>query len=85
MREADPLRDPRRDPDGPVGARRDDAVDVAGAREPVHRLLVLRRQHSALVGEGEADRLGVAVDGDHVHVLACPCRLEQPELGGAGA
>ncbi len=83
--EADPLRDPRRDPDRPVGPGGDDAVDVTGAREAIDRLLVLRREHGPLVREGEAGRLRVAVDRDHLQVVARPGGLEQAELGGAGA
>ena len=85
MREADPLRDPRRDPHGPVRPGGDDPVDVACACEPVDRLLVLRREHGALVGEREPDGLRVPVDGDHVEVAARPGGLEQAELGGPGA
>ena len=37
MRQPEPLRDARRDPDRPVGARRDQAVDGSGAGEPLDR------------------------------------------------
>ena len=85
MRQADPARDPGRDPDGPVRPGRDDPVDVPRTREPVDRVLVLGREDRPLVREGEPDRLGVAVDRDHEDVLSGPRRLEQPELRGAGA
>ena len=81
----DALRDPCRDPDRPVRARRDDAVDVASAGEPLDALLVLGREHRPLVGEREADRLRVPVDRDHLHVAARPRGLEETELGGACA
>ena len=84
VRQADPVGDARRDPHRPVGARRDDPRHVAGAREAVDPLLVLRREHGALVGEREPDRARVAVDGDHVEVGARPRGLEQAELGRAG-
>ena len=41
MRQHQPLGDARRDTDGPVGAGRDDPVDVLGPREPVDVGLVL--------------------------------------------
>ena len=84
VRQAEALGDARGDPDGPVGAGRDDPGDLAGAGEAVDALLVLGREHGALVGEGEADGLRVAVDGDHVEVGARPRGLEQAELGRAG-
>ena len=74
-----------RDADRPVGARRDDPVDVAGPGQPVDRLLVLRRDDRALVREGEAGRLRVAVDRNHLDVRPAAGRLEQPELGGTCA
>ena len=82
MREPDALRDAGRDPDGPVGPGRDDPVDVPRAGEPVDRLLVLRGDDRALVGEGEAGCLRVAVDRDHLQVVPSAGRFEQPELGG---
>jgi hypothetical protein len=72
VREGHPFRDPCRDPDRPVGAGRDDAVDVPSPGQPVDRLLVLRGEHRALVGESEAGRLRVPVDRDHLQVAARP-------------
>ena len=85
VREPDPLRDARGDPDRPVRTRRDDPVHVARPREPVDRLLVLRRDDRALVRQHEPHGLRVTVDRDHVHVVPPVGRLEQPELRGPGA
>ena len=51
----------------------------------VDRLLVLGRQHGPLGRKCEANRLRVAVDGDHVQVAARPGGLEQAQLGWARA
>ena len=51
---AEPLRDARGDPDGPVDARRDHAVDALGLGEPLDAGLVLGRDDRAPVGEREA-------------------------------
>ena len=85
MRDPHPLGDARRDADRPVRAGRDDPVDVTCAGEPLDAVLVLGRQHRSLVGEREADRQRIAVDGDHVQVAARPRGLEQTELGRARA
>ena len=84
MRQAEPLGDARRDADRPVGARRDDPVDLARPREPLDPRLVLGRDERPVVGEREAGRRGVAVGGDDVEA-ARPRRLEQAELRRAGA
>ena len=84
MRQPEPLGDARRDPDRPVGAGRDDAVDGPGAGEALDALLVLGRDHGAFVRQREADGERVAVDGDHRQV-AGRGRLEQAELRRAGA
>ena len=84
MRQAEALGDPRRDPDRPVGSRRDDPVDLARPGEPLDPRLVLGRDHRALVGEGEPGGERVAVDGDHREV-AGRRGLEQAELRRAGA
>ena len=81
VRQPEALRDPRRDAHRPVCTGRDEAVDAAGPREALDRLLVLAREHRPLVGEREADRLRVPVDRDHVHVAARPRSLEEAELG----
>ncbi len=81
MVQADPSGDPRRDPYRPIRAGGDDPVDPPRAGEPVDPLLVLGREHRALVGEREARSARIAVDGDHVDVAAHPSRLEQAELG----
>jgi hypothetical protein len=85
VRDPDALRDPCRNPDRPIRAGRDEAIDRASAREPLDCLLVLGREHGPLVGEWEADRLRVPVDRDHVHVAARPRGLEETELSGACA
>jgi hypothetical protein len=85
MPDPHPRREARGDADRPVRAGRHDPVDVTGTGEPLHTVLVLRREHRALVREREADRLRVPVDGDHLEVAACPRGLEQPELGRACA
>ena len=84
VREAEPLGDAGGDPDRPVGAGRDDPVDVARPCEPLDPGLVLGGDDRALGREGEAGRERVAVGGDH---LEAPRRrrLEQPELGRPGA
>ena len=84
MRQAEVLGNPRRDPDGPVGSRRDDPVDLAGLRETLDPGLVLGRDHRALVGEGESGGERVAVDRDHREV-AGRRGLEQAELRRARA
>ena len=84
VREAEALGDPRADADRPVGARRDDPVDVERVGEPLDRRLVLRREDAAAVGEPEAGRCRVAVD-DGEPEPAPTRRFEQPELSGACA
>ena len=84
MRQAEALGDPSRDPDGPVGARRDDPVDLPGLRKALDPRLVLGRDHRALVGEGESGRERVPVDRDH-REFANRRGLEQAELRRAGA
>ena len=61
-----------------------EAVDRAGPGEALDALLVLGRDHGALVGERESGRERVAVDGDHRQV-AGGSGLEQAELRRAGA
>ena len=82
MRQAEPLGDPRRHGHGPVGSRRDDAVEVERGGEALDRGLVLGRDDAAAVGEPEAGRGGIAV-GDRSPDAVRPRRLEQPELCGA--
>jgi hypothetical protein len=82
MGQPEPPGDPGGDADRPVRARRDDPVDTPRAREPADRLLVLGRQHRAFVGEPEARRSRIAVDGNHIQVPARPGGLEQAELSG---
>ena len=84
VRQAQLLGHAGRDADGPVGPGRHDAVDGAGACQPLHTELVLGREHGALVREDEPRSARVAVDRDHVEV-APPGRLEQAELGRACA
>ena len=81
MRQAEPLGDARRDADRPVGAGRDDPVDVLGAGEPVDARLVLGRDERALVRVGEAGRRRVAVDRDHEEA-ALARRAQEPDLRG---
>jgi hypothetical protein len=84
MRQAEVLGNPRRDPDGPVGSRRDDPVDLTRPRETLDPGLVLGRDHRALVGEGEPGGERVAIDRDHREV-AGRRSLEQAELRRARA
>jgi hypothetical protein len=84
MRDSAPRRDPGRDRDGPVDARRDHAVDPLRRGQPLDAALVLGRDDRAAVDEGEAGRSGIAVDCDREEP-ACPRCLEQPELRRAGA
>ena len=84
VRQRQPLGDARRDADRPVGARRDDPVDVLRPCEPVDAGLVLGRDDRALVRVREAGRRGVAVDGDHEEV-ALACGAQQPDLRGPRA
>ena len=84
MRQAKPIGDAGRDPDGPVGAGRDQAVDVLGLGEPCDRLLVLGGDDRAPVGEREADGRGVTVGRDDEQVSRAR-GAEQPELRGPRA
>ena len=84
MGQAEPLGDPRGDPNGPVGSRRDDPVDRAGTGEPLDALLVLGRDQRPLVGEPEPGGERAPVGGDH-HEAAGASGLEQAELRRAGA
>ena len=84
VRHAEVLCDPGGDPDGPVGAGRDEPVHRAGASEPLDGLLVLGRDHGALGREGEARSERIAIDGDH-RQIARTCSLEQAELRDSGA
>ena len=72
------------DADRPVGARRDQPVDVERADQPLDRRLVLGREHAAPVGEAEAGRRRIAVD-DGEPEPAGARSLEQPELSRAAA
>ncbi|MBA2293571.1 MAG: hypothetical protein H0W16_00400 [Actinobacteria bacterium] len=83
MREAEPRRDTRRDPDRPVRPRRDDPGDIARTRQAIDRLLVLGGDEGVLVREREPDRSRIAVRRDHLEVAAGLRGLEQPELGRA--
>ena len=83
MRQPGPLGNPRRDPDRPVRARRDDAVDPERPDEPLDRRLVLGRENAAAIGEPEPGSTGIAIDhGDPE--AARTRRLEQTELSGTG-
>ena len=83
MGQPGPLGYSRRDANGPVRARRDDAVDPERADEPLDRRLVLGREDAAAVGELEPGSAGIAVDhGDPE--AARTRRLEQTKLSGTG-
>jgi len=84
MWQAEPLRHARRNPDGPIGPGGDDTVDGTGTGQALDALLVLGRDHRALVRQGEPDRERVTVDGNHGHVPDGSC-LEQAELSRPGA
>ena len=79
MRDAEPHREPRGDPDRPVDPGRDHAVHPLGEGQPLDRGLVLDRDERPLVGEPEARGRRVAVERDHLE--PAPARgLEQAEL-----
>ena len=78
------LGDPRRDRDRPVDARRDQAVDPLRGGEAVDLGLVLDRDDRAAVGESEARRGRVAVDGNDEQA-AVTGGLEETELTRASA
>jgi hypothetical protein len=84
VRQGQALGDPRRDGDGPVDPRRDQAVDPLGPREPLDARLVLGGDDRAPVGVAKAGRGRLAVERDHVQ-LACPRRREEAELRRPGA
>ena len=84
MRQAGALGDACRDPDRPVGARRDDPVDLERPDQALDRRLVLGREDAAAVGEPEAGRRRVAVD-DGDPEPAFVRGLQQPELCGTRA
>jgi hypothetical protein len=84
MGHAETLGYPGSDPDGPVGARRDETVHRSSPRQSLHALLVLGRDHGALGGEGESLSQRISVDGDHRQVAGSGS-LEQAELRGARA
>jgi hypothetical protein len=84
MGQSESFGDTGGDADRPVGSGRDDSVDATGTREALDALLVLRRDHRALVNETEADGKRIAVDGDHGDV-AGRCCPEQAELRRPGA
>ena len=73
------LGNARGDPDRPIGARRDDPVDLPGPGEALDTCLVLGRDHGPLSREREAGGKRVAVDGDHLQG-ASGRGLEQAEL-----
>ena len=84
VRQAERVGDPGGDGDREVDPGRDHGVDPLGPREPVDPALVLGRDDRAPVGEAEAGRGRIPVDGDHVE----PARAggsEQAELGRPGA
>jgi hypothetical protein len=85
MRDPDSLRDPCRDRDRPVDARRDDPVREIGLRKPLDPALVLGRDDRPPVGDGEPRRGGIPVERDYLQVAAGASRFEQPELRGTGA
>jgi hypothetical protein len=78
------LGDPRCDRDRPVDARRDQAVDPLRRGEAVDLGLVLDRDDRAAVGEAEAGRGRVAVDGNDEQA-AVTGGLEETELARARA
>ena len=75
-------RDPGRDPDRPVDPRCDHAVDPLRTGQSLDPALVLRGDDRPAVGEREAGRGRVAVDGDRKEPPG-PRSLEQPELRGS--
>ncbi len=84
VRQAEPLRDARRDADGVVGAGGDEAVHVLRAREPVDGGLVLDRDDRPPVGVSESRSGRVAVGRDEGQSPP-PGGGEDSELRRAGA
>ena len=84
MRKPEAVRHTRRDCDGPVDSRGDEAVDAFGGCEPLDRRFVLGGDDRAPIRVPEAGRGGIAIDGDHVQIVP-PCGGEQPELRRACA
>ena len=74
------LGHPGCDADRPIGAGRDDAIDLPRTSEPVDALLVLRGENRTLVRKGEPGCTWVAVDCDDGEVVPPPCGLEEAEL-----
>ena len=84
MRQAEALRDARRDRDRPVDPGGEDSVDVLRAGESIEALLVLGRDEGPPVGELEAGRRRVAVARDHEEA-ALARGPKKTELRGPGA
>ncbi len=79
MRQPHPRGDARGDGHRPVDPGRDDPVHALRLREPLDPDVVLGRDDRPPVGEPEAGRRRVAVDGDHEQAAGAR-RREQPEL-----
>jgi len=83
VRQACALRDPGSHRDGPVGAGRDDPIDLERASEPLDRRLVLGREDATAAGEAKARRTRIAIDDSGPDAARVRC-LEQSELCGTG-
>ena len=84
MRQPQPFRNPCRDRDRPVDARRDQPVDSLCACEALDPGLVLRRDDRAPVGIAKARSGRISIERDHVQ-LTRTRRGKQAQLGRPGA
>jgi hypothetical protein len=80
VREPELRRHTRRNPDGPVDSRRNQAVDTLRFSKALDPELVLGRDDRPSVGMAKPGCARVAIDRDHVQA-ALPRSREQPELG----
>ena len=84
VRQPSALGDPRGDADGPVGAGRDDPVDLERSDEPLDRGLVLGREDAAAVGEAGSPGAPGSRSTTAVQTPRALRGLEQSELCGTG-
>jgi hypothetical protein len=79
VREAVARCDARSGTDGQFAPRGDHSVDALGLGEALQRGLVVERDDGSPIGEAEAGRRGIAVDGDHEQIARAG-RSQQAEL-----
>ena len=83
-RQAERLRDRRDDGHRTVGRDGEDAVDAVAAADLDHAVDVLEVDRLADVGDGEPERVGIAVDGDDAEPELLRAH-DRPPLVAAGA